>query len=108
MPGAETSLNKALLQFLRYHPKVADVWRNNTAAFPITPPGGKRRFLKFSRPGISDILGYLKDGRILAVEGKVGDNKPTEAQQEFIDRVRAAGGVGIIAYSIDDVERGLR
>ncbi len=108
MPGAETSLNKALLQFLRYHPKVADVWRNNSGGARLPGRNGKSQFVRFSRPGISDILGFLKDGRFLAVEGKVGKNTPTEAQQEFIDRVRAAGGVGIIAYSIDDVERGLK
>jgi len=105
---SETSLNRALLQYLRYHPKVADVWRNNTGGAHLPGRGGKQQFVKFSRPGISDILGFLKDGRFLAVEGKVGRNKPTPAQEEFIRRVRAAGGVGIIAYSVDDVERGLR
>jgi len=61
----------------------------------------------FSKPGISDILGCLPDGRMLAVEVKNSNGKITEHQQRFLDEVNQAGGLGFIAKSVEDVIREL-
>ena len=53
--------------------------------------------------GISDILGILPGGIFLAVECKVKKNKPTPNQLDFMRRVVKAGGVALVAYSLDDV-----
>lgn len=65
-------------------------------------------YIKFSHKGISDILGIANEamgGKLIAVECKHGYNKPTEEQLQFINEVRKRGGIGIIAYSLSDVEK---
>jgi hypothetical protein len=56
----------------------------------------------FSTPGISDIIGCWH-GRFFAIEVKTLKGKVTPAQQRFQDNVREAGGLAIIARSVDDV-----
>ena len=56
--------------------------------------------------GVSDIIG-CKDGRMIAIEIKTPAGKVTPYQQRFIDRVNAAGGIGFVARSIEDVIEGL-
>lgn len=56
--------------------------------------------------GVSDIIG-CKDGRFLAIEIKTAAGRVTQHQQRFIDRVNAAGGIGFVARSIEDVVEGL-
>lgn len=65
----------------------------------------KQRFINFGTSGISDILGCLKkDGRFVAIEVKRRKGKgPTPEQLEFLRRVKEAGGIGIVAYCIEDV-----
>ena len=52
--------------------------------------------------GISDIIG-CHNGRFLAIEIKTERGRVTPHQQRFIDRVNAAGGIGFVARSIEDV-----
>lgn len=44
----------------------------------------------------------------VGIEAKYGRNKPTTAQQSFINMVVAAGGRAGIAYSVQDAERIIR
>ena len=59
-----------------------------------------------STPGVSDILGVWK-GRMLAIEVKAPRGKPTPVQTTFLKRIENEGGIAILAYSVDDVIRGL-
>ena len=52
--------------------------------------------------GISDIIG-CHNGRFLAIDIKTERGRVTPHQQRFIDRVNAAGGIGFVARSIEDV-----
>jgi hypothetical protein len=52
--------------------------------------------------GSPDYIGWTKDGRFLAIEVKL-KGKPTKEQKNFIFQVQSMGGVGIIAYSVQDV-----
>ncbi len=79
------------------------VWRQNTGA--MTTEGG--RFVRFGHKGIADVIGVLKDGRFIAVECKVGKNKPTQFQKDFLEDITKRGGVGIVAYDLDDVVNAL-
>jgi hypothetical protein len=54
-------------------------------------------------PGVSDILGILKDGRFLAIEVKRPGGKATEAQLEFIENINDNGGVAFVADNVDIV-----
>lgn len=53
-----------------------------------------------------DILACL-DGRFVAIECKAGRNKPTAMQEKTLTDVRACGGVAVVAYSWEDVEKAL-
>ncbi len=59
-----------------------------------------------SEKGISDIIGCY-NGRMVAIEIKKPGCKATPAQVAFLDAVRAAGGVGFVATSTEDVIEGL-
>lgn len=89
----ETDLVRECLSLL--HSAGFACWRQNTGAF-AGEYKGKKRFVRFGVSGISDIIGWTKDGRFLAVECKVGKRIVTKEQAEFLRRVNAAGGEGII------------
>ena len=52
--------------------------------------------------GVSDIIG-IYNGRFLAIEIKKPGGKLTPMQAAFIMKVIAAGGIGLMATSVDDV-----
>lgn len=92
-----------VLQALRTHETVAWVRRQNTGAAKV---GG--RFIKFGWAGCTDLLGMLKDGRLLAVECKrpKGGKLSTE-QAHFISLVNLFGGCAFVATSAIDVLKNL-
>lgn len=59
---------------------------------------------KFHLNGVSDILGVY-NGKFLAIEVKSNSGKLTENQKEFLERIKSYGGIGIVARSIEDVEK---
>lgn len=90
---------REVMQALKTHNLVAWCERQNTGAAKV---GG--RFIKFGWKGCSDILGQLKDGRLLAVECKrLKGGKLTDEQIFFLERVRQHGGVSFVATSLHDV-----
>ena len=90
---------REVMQALKTHKLVAWCERQNTGA---TKVGG--RFIKFGWKGCSDILGQLKDGRLLAVECKrLKGGKLTDEQTLFLELVRQNGGVSFVATSLHDV-----
>ena len=91
-----------VLQALRNHAAVAWCERMNSGAVRMGA-----RFVRFGWPGCPDVLGQLKDGRLLGVEVKGPTGKLRPAQAVFLDRVRAAGGVAFMARDLRDVLREL-
>lgn len=62
--------------------------------------------MSFGKVGSADILGILKpSGRFLAIEVKKPGGKPSEEQIAFLCAIRDAGGVAIVAQSLDDVRK---
>lgn len=57
--------------------------------------------------GGSDLLGWTKDGKFLAIETKLAGRNPTDKQLNFLDQVNKSGGIGILAYCVDDVTKAL-
>lgn len=53
--------------------------------------------------GIPDIIVCYK-GHFLAIELKVGSNKPTALQRAQLQRIEQAGGDAIVAYSLAEVK----
>jgi hypothetical protein len=94
----EADVLRACLQLLRLRHVVH--WRQNSAAFSGTHKGRRRFFRTASLPGVSDIIFIAPGGRFGACEVKRPGEKPTPAQQAFLELVRLAGGVSIV---VDDV-----
>lgn len=92
-----------VLRALRNHPAVAWVHRQNSGAIK-TPEG---QFVRFGWPGCSDVIGQMRDGRLLAVEVKAPAGRLRPEQQQFLNLVNQAGGVAFVARSCADVRRAL-
>lgn len=73
-------------------------FRNNTGAYKR----GKG-YIRYGCPGSGDILGILPGGRWLSIETKVGTNKPSDIQLEFMDTINRFGGLAFAAWSLDEV-----
>jgi len=91
-----------VLKALRAHPAVVWCERMNSGAAKVG-----NRFIRFGWPGCPDVLGQLKDGRVLAVEVKSPTGKLRPEQTVFLDRIRGAGGVAFMARDCRDVLREL-
>lgn len=92
-----------VLQALRVHPLVAWCERMNSGAARMGA-----RFVRFGWPGCPDVLGQLKDGRLLGVEVKGPTGRLRPEQAVFIGRIRSAGGVAFLARDCRDVRRELQ
>ena len=101
----EKDIQDSILELLAYSRILA--WRNNTGAAKFPGANGKDRFIRFSRPGASDIFAIRK-GQFIAIEVKKPGKKPTEKQVEFLQEIEDAGGIGFVATSIDDVKQKLK
>jgi len=94
----ESDLKKAILQYLKM---------KRCLAFLVPTVGiydskiGRRR--KAPLKGIADIVGMTENGRFIAIEAKKKGGKNRPEQKLFLEEVRRHNGIGIIAYSIDDV-----
>jgi hypothetical protein len=104
--SSEKQIQSAILKFLSVSPSVAWARRMNSGRFAVSDGYGKR-VVQAGFVGLSDIVGQLRDGRFLAVEVKRKGGKVTDAQQAFIDTVCKNGGVGVIAFSVDDVSNAI-
>jgi hypothetical protein len=104
----ESDILRGCLQLLAVHPAVSWAARYNSGASLIEGRDGIKRYVKFNTmPGQSDILGMLKNGRLIAIECKRKGEKATADQQSFLDLVNKHGGLGLVAFSADDVARAL-
>lgn len=87
-----------VLKALRRHPAVAWAERMNSGAAKVGT-----RFIRFGWPGCPDVLGQLKDGRLLGVEVKAKAGRISTEQTLFLERIRCAGGVAFVARDLRDV-----
>lgn len=58
----------------------------------------------YMKAGIPDIISCYK-GRFIGIECKVGKNKMSKVQEEHRDQILAAGGIHILAYKLEDVQK---
>lgn len=84
----ESDLQNDIMCLLGEHPKVA--WCYVTTTGKVKSKG---YWITLGYPGISDIIGQLRNGKTLAIEVKTPGNRPTSLQQDFIDIVNRYGGV---------------
>lgn len=93
-------LVRQIIDYLNYRGHF--VQRTNSGAIRINTPTNNR-FIKLSMAGTADITGCSKDGKFLAIECKIGKNKPTDLQNAYLEEIRKRGGIAIVAYNLDDV-----
>lgn len=100
---AETEFIKTVREYLEYRGCVTT--RVNAGLTILgSEREGNRRVMRGAEKGTSDIIGCYK-GRYFAIEAKVGKNKPTPAQETFLQAVREAGGIAFVAWSLDDIDK---
>lgn len=95
MSVLESVLQRQVLAHLSQLPG-AFFWRANTGA-ARTPQG----FVHFGIPGQADILGCAA-GRFFAVEIKTATGRQSAEQRAFQKRITDAGGIYVLARSLDE------
>lgn len=84
------------------------LFRNNTGQYEAAPG----RWVRFGLTvGSSDLIGYrVHNGvaQFCAFECKAAGKNATPEQQQFIDDVRAAGGIAGVVRNVDEAEALLR
>lgn len=100
-PG--NALNNEILDLLIKVLRVPLAWRQNTKKIKI---GG--HLYSFGYTGCGDVVAMLWDGRMMQVEGKSANDTPSPAQIDNMKTINDNGGIGIIAYNLDDVIKRLR
>ena len=98
----EKETQAAILEYLALRKIFA--WRNNSGAAKMMRKDGSQGFIRFGAIGSPDILAILPPtGRLLAVECKSPTGRISPQQEAFGERIKAAGGVYVMARSIDDI-----
>ena len=95
----EKDIQKHILILLKKHPKIHWVARFNSGTFI----SGDRYISSNTQDGMSDILGMLKGGRLIAIECKSRTGKVQQHQQDFLDLINAGGGLAFVARSVEEV-----
>lgn len=106
MKTTEKQIQDLMIDYLRLQHKTY-VWRQNAGSMFVDSPTGRHGFRASSAKGISDIIGVWH-GIPLAIEVKRPGNKPTELQWEFLKRFQEAGGLSIVAYSLNGLKNALK
>lgn len=96
MGKEENSLKNTIMDMLIYK-RNCFAWGNNTGAYKV-----KNRFVKYGYPGSPDILAVI-EGRFVGIETKVRGRKQSANQIDFQQEFEAAGGIYILARSMEDV-----
>lgn len=116
----EKEIQAAGLQLLKRHPRVAWIVRQNTGAgyvldarkFHALVAAGHlkpsdARFMRFGFPGGGDATGQLVTGARLEVEFKSDRGIVSDDQRAVHEAVNAAGGLAIVARSVDELVKAL-
>lgn len=112
MKQSESEIQKSILEWLGYQKRVF-CWRQNSGMrigeYQNKKTGDTKRhvFKTASVSGVSDILGVW-DGHPFAIEVKVPGKNPTAAQDEFLRNFAAAGGISIVARSLEQAVESFR
>ena len=96
----ESEIQRQCLEYLLLHPAVAWAKVNTTGVFKGR--GGSR--IRIGIPGESDIIGQLKDGRVIAIEVKQPGEKPSQAQEDFLKMVYLNNGVSNWVTTLEELQ----
>lgn len=85
----------------------ATLFRNNRGMF-LTLDGKRKIRAGLEAPGTSDLIGWDKHGRFVAIEVKTSAGRLSPEQKTFLNAVKSAGGIAFIARSPEDVKNNLK
>jgi len=104
MKVLEKDIKKAIVEFLEYHPQ-CEVFPTLTGGMYNPKTGAYRPTM--TKAGTPDLLCCFK-GKFLAIEIKRPKGKLTTPQQQALQKIENAGGLALVARSIEDVKNYLR
>lgn len=100
IPEKESDIQRTILDWLAA--KRIFHYRQNTGAFKDARGG----FYRFGTLGAPDIVAVI-GGTYIGIEVKAPRGAQSHDQREFEGRLRMAGGVYVLARSVEDVEQTL-
>lgn len=90
---SETDILRRAMNALVLQCPGARFWRQNS---------GRKGRVRFASRNLPDIMGYQRDGKILACEVKAHDGVLSLEQWEFLRDVRACGGMALLYAPIHE------
>jgi Holliday junction resolvase len=99
---SEQDLVKAIIHLLQLY----GCWaiRVNSGKRLAENKDGSKRLINLAPAGTPDILACYR-GRLIAIEVKLPGNKPTQIQLDAHARIKEAGGIVLMAYDADEVNK---
>lgn len=105
MATPEGKIKRKICDYLATRADVIFFWTQATTGTFNPMLGTFRRMNgKYQKKGISDILGFMQDGRFFALEVKSKTGRATKEQLEFLDVVKKLGHASGIVRSIEDTQ----
>lgn len=105
---SEQQVLNQIMYFLETIPHISFWRQNNVGVFDARQGCYRKSNSKFSRLGISDIIGVIKGGRILCIEVKSPERYRSglsSAQKSFLEDINKFGGLAFAACSAKQVEK---
>jgi hypothetical protein len=99
MKSGEGKIQTDIVTYLAMRPDVA--WVHVTTSGKFKGANGSWYTLGF--PGLADIVGQHKTGRIICIEVKRPKEKPTDDQYRFLYRAALHGAIAFWVDSLDQV-----
>lgn len=65
------------------------------------------KVIQANRAGIPDIIACYK-GRFFGIEVKTTKGKPSALQLKNLDMINKAGGIGVLARSVEDIAKAIQ
>ncbi|MFQ5445181.1 MAG: VRR-NUC domain-containing protein [Nitrospinales bacterium] len=78
-------------------------YRSNTGGARLPGKGGRPQFVRFGVRGHPDIVAVY-DGKYVGIEVKSEKGRQTKYQRWFQEDLEEAGGVYLLARSVEDIE----
>lgn len=89
----ESDLQRKIQKYLKENLEKAVVWKNHGNQYSVI--------------GLPDIMCIYK-GKMICIEVKIPGNKPTKLQEVTLQKLKEAGAIVGVAYSIQDVKEILK
>lgn len=100
--ATEKEIQTSILDYLTRCSSIAWVNRLSSGKFRVTDKAGTR-WIQAGWVGAPDIIAMTTRGQFVGIEVKAWNGIASAEQIAFLQAVRAGGGIGIIARSVDDV-----